>query len=545
MRQHAGICVAPVIHTLHHPAICSMRSSLFKILLVAVIAVALVWLLVGRPDRAAELQTLKRQLAAEADLRSQALTFAMSKYRQATVLLARTDIVAAIKNGSADQNSLDRLFYLQALSGVTATHVLLKGQQQAVPVLNAPTQVQQSKHWRDGVALAFQGSLGRAFYNDSNGRPNYVFFTPIPSDSPQTQAILIVSIDLGLIRDSWQVSGNHIALHSTDNEIWFDNDISAPNNAVTISRPHNPMGAVLKISTKPPSWLGSWTLRSLIMSLLFVLIGVLTFSLLERRRFLAELAQQRASEAQRLEHEVTQRTDQLEKVQKQLLLTEKLALLGQMSASISHEINQPLAAIKNYASSARRQFERSDTTRLQSNLQNIEQLCDRVARIVVNLRSFAGSDSSPVRSTDLQEVINDALSEFHIRFPEAKHCTIADTTDQELSVMAGRVRLLQVLANLLTNAWYACRHQPAPEIRLQVKQSSHAIEITLHDNGPGIDTEISEQVFDAFVTKRDHATGLGLGLTISRSFIESMDGELRVAYSGPQGTGFVIKLARA
>ena len=522
-----------------------MRSSLLKIFFVALIALGLVWLLVGRPDRAAELNTLKQQLAAEADLRSQALTFAMSKYRQASVLLARTDIVASIMNGNADESSLDRLFYLQALSGVTATHVLRKKSAQGTPPFTAPAGVITGDRWRAGVAMAFQGSLGRTFYTDTNGRPIYVFFTPIPGQSSRTEAILIVRIDLGLIRDSWQVSGNHIALQSVDNETWFDNGISQPRNAVTINRTHTPMGAILSVSTRPPAWLGAWTLRSLIMSLLFLLVGVLTFSLMERRRFLAELAQQRASEAQRLEHEVTLRTDQLEKVQKQLILTEKLALLGQMSASISHEINQPLAAIKNYASSARRQLQREDTRRLPSSLQNIEQLCDRVARIVVNLRSFAGSDASPVRSVNLQQVLTDAVNEFHDRFPAAKPRTTMDNIHPELNVMAGQVRLLQVFANLLTNAWYACRNQPDPHIKLLVHRSSRAIEISLQDNGPGIDTEISAQVFDAFVTKRDHATGLGLGLTISRSFIESMDGELQIAYSGPQGTGFVITLVRA
>ena len=521
-----------------------MRSSLYKIFAVALIALLIVWLLVGRPDRAAELNTLKQQLAAEADLRIQALSFAMSKYRQASVLLARTDIVASIMEGSTEQRNLDRLFYLQSLAGVTATHVLSDDYPRGIPEFSVPQGDTAKKMWSNGVAMAFQGSLGRAFYTNNNGRPIYVFFTPIPGKRNHTDTILIVKIDLGLIRDSWQVSGNHIALHSINNDFWFDNDIPVPGRAITIHRTHAPMGATLKISTQPPAWFGQWTLRSLMLSLLFLLVGVLTFSLLERRRFLAELAAQRASEAQRLESEVQQRTSQLEKIQKQLLLTEKLALLGQMSASISHEINQPLAAIKNYAGSAQRQLQKQQISRLPANLKNIEQLCDRVARIVVNLRGFAGSDSSPVRSTNLQQVLTDAINEFQDRFPAAKPYTSL-AVDPELSVMAGRVRLLQVFANLLTNAWYACRDQPRPQIKLTVSTENNSIEISLQDNGPGIDTEITSQVFDAFVTKRDHATGLGLGLTISRSFIESMDGELEIDYSSPEGTGFLITLRRA
>ncbi|MEM7256658.1 MAG: ATP-binding protein, partial [Pseudomonadota bacterium] len=524
-----------------------MQSIVLKILLVIVATILLVWLLVARPDRAAELARLKQQLAAEADLRSQALEFAMAKYRQAAVLLARTDIIHSIADGDTGQNNLDRLFYLQALSGITSAHLLTDQNASAIPETQMPLTAVESNRWRRGTAMAFQGSLGRSFYRDAQQRPVYVFFTPVLDDTAEVKAILIAKIDLGLIRDSWQVSGNHIALHdASTGALWFDNEIPAPRSAVTIERPRTPMGAVLRISTSPPAVLGAWVLRSLILALLFLLAAVLTISLMARRRFLAALAAQREGEALRLEQEVNARTAELEKIQKQLILTEKLALLGQMSASISHEVNQPLAAIKNYATSARRQLEKHQTDRLPVNLEKIEKLCDRVARIILNLRSFATNDQSPVGPLELTSVLSEAISEFHNRFPNAHAATTLQVTQSPTTVVGGRVRLLQVLGNLLTNAWYACRDQQSPAITISVNYiDNHRVEIRLTDNGPGIDAGISSQVFDAFVTRRNEKTGLGLGLSISRSFIESMDGELSVEKSGAAGTTFLITLNAA
>ncbi len=521
-----------------------MRTSILKLLAVIITILTFVWLLIGKPDRSAEQLTLKQEVAAEADLRSQALTFAMDKYRQATVLLARTDIVASIvENNSGEyKGNLDRLFYLQALSGVSSMHVLKKDSAISIPEVTIPANVSGSESWRSGIDRAFRGSLGRTFYNNANARPIYVFFAPVPSRNNQVNAILIVKIDLGLVRDSWQVSPNHISIHGDNGDLWFDNGLPIPTRAISIDRTHAPMTATLTLSTQQPPWHGRWMLRSLILSLLLLLGGVMAFSLVERRRFLSELAQQRAGEAQRLEHEVQQRTTELKKVQKQLILSEKLALLGQMSASISHEINQPLAAIKNYATSARRLAERQETARLPATLKNIEQLCDRVSRIVVNLRSFASNEPGTLQSIPLTPLLQEALNEFYDRYPTSTgHCTLEASTSN-LKISAGHVRLLQVLGNLLTNAWLACRDQNPPSIRVAVTHNDNNVEIRVKDNGPGIDSNLSPHVFDAFFTHRNDDTGLGLGLTISRTFIQSMGGDLKIENSSPSGTTFVISL---
>jgi len=522
-----------------------MRSAILKFLLVALLTLIVVWLLVGKPDRQAELNTLRQELAAEADLRSQALSFAMENYLQATVLLARTDIVTTIVNSAIDEDILDRLFYLQAISAVSSVHVLRKHSEELIPEFKTPDSDPGSSAWSNGIALAFQGSLGRAFYINDDARPIYSYFTPIPSSTSEVEAILIVQIDLGNIKDSWKLSRSHISLQGINGTTWFDNDLVLPEQSVSIQRPNTVLGAILKVSSAQPGLLGEWTLRSVIIFLLFLLVGVLTFSLFERRRFLAQLSEQQATEAQRLEDEVALRSAELEKIQKRLSMSEKLALLGQMSASISHEVNQPLAAIKNYAVSAQRLNNKNESERLQSNLRQIELLCDRVARIIVNLRSFAASDSSPVKALNIDTIVSEAVEEFHDRFPQAIQNGELHVLCQDAVALAGRVRLLQVLGNLLTNAWFACRDQPSPRLTVSITCLTDKLEILIEDNGPGIDTDLTTHIFDAFITRRSESSGLGLGLTISKSFVESMGGELKIAYSGPEGTGFKIMLEPA
>ncbi len=510
---------------------------------ITALALLLVWLFIARPDRAAEIASIQSRLAAEADLRSQSLEFVSDHYRQTAVLLTRTSTVRAILEGSASPDDIDQLFSLQAQSGVEAVHIWRRGETRGIPDLTGAARLATNRRWQQGMALAFQGSLGRAFHLSDTG-PGYYFFAPLFTGQYPVPAILIVKVNLGLLRDSWQVSANNISLVSASGEFWFDNAVAIDSDSISAERPSGPMAAVLRVTTARPPVFGPWLLRSLIIALLLLLGGVLMYSLIERRRILLELAQQREGEAQRLEREVHLRTRELEGMQQQLLMTEKLALLGQMSASISHEINQPLAAMKNYATSAQKLLARADTTRARSNLEQLEQLCDRVSRIVVNLRSFASNEPVPVKAIALPDVVDEATEEFYDRFPAARaFCHLSLNRDSRTLIMAGRVRLLQVLANLLTNAWYACRDQPTPRIDLQLDEQHPVIQIKVADNGSGIDESI-DNVFDAFVSSRDDATGLGLGLTISRSFLQSMGGDLRLAHTSANGSCFVVDLQR-
>jgi len=516
-----------------------------KVLLCIIVAVMLVWVLFTRPDRDAEEDKIRRQLAFEADSRSQALTLEMEKYRLASVLLARSAIIQTVLSTSQRNTQiLDRVGYLQALSGVESLALLRRGEKTSSPDVPIPHILLTNGKWQSGIESAFQGSLGRAFYNDANDRPHYLFFTPIFSSAGQPQAILIVTIDLGLLRDSWEGSAHRVAMWSNDNQLLFDNNIEISKNSITIKRAHNQLDAVLRVTGPAPGLTGTWMLRSSLAALGLLLGVVLIARQFERRRLRTELAEQKAGEADRLETEVDQRTKELKAVQNQLMMTEKLALLGQMSASISHEINQPLAAIKNYSSSSRKLLKKNRIQPVTDNLANIEGLTDRISRIVVHLRSFAHDEPSPVQPVLLQPVLDNTVSEFRDRFPEAANALQFQASKEETWVQAGEIRLLQVLGNLLTNAWYACRGQDKPALSINVNNIDSQLQISVIDNGPGIDVTVGTSLFDAFVTSRGDGSGLGLGLTISRSFVESMGGTLSIAEDYKDGTCFVIVLQK-
>lgn len=516
-----------------------------KIFLSIIVAVSLVWLLIARPDRSAVEEKVRRQLAFEADSRSQALTLEMDKYRLASVLLARSAIVESVLNShDSSGKSQDRIGYLQALSGVESLALLRRGEVNSEPPLEPPQSLLDSGAWRKGIRMAFQGSLGRAIYVDAAQRPHYLFFTPIFTDNGRPNTILIVTIDMGLIRDTWEGSAHRLALWSTDGQLIFDNSVETPPHSITIERPHNQLNAILRVTGPAPRIIGEWMLRSSLAALGLLLGVVLIIRQFERRRLLTELAEQRAGEAARLETEVNQRTRELKAVQNQLVMTEKLALLGQMSASISHEINQPLAAIKNYSSSSLKLLEKNRLASVSDSLQNISDLTDRISRIVVHLRSFAYKEPSPVQPVRLQPVVDNAVTEFHDRFPAAGSALQYEKSTNDSWVQAGEVRLLQVLGNLLTNAWLACRECEDPQFRLTVHDDSNQVRISVTDNGPGIDYGLAESLFDAFVTSREDGNGLGLGLTISRSFVDSMGGTLTIAEHFKPGTRFDIVLQK-
>lgn len=116
--------------------------------------------------------------------------------------------------------------------------------------------------------------------------------------------------------------------------------------------------------------------------------------------------------------------------------------------------------------------------------------------------------------------------------------------DPALAVMAGRIRLEQVLVNLLQNAIEALEARPAPRIDIEVVTGDESVTVTVRDNGPGISPEIADRLFTPFATSRP--AGLGLGLVISQDIMTDLGGSLHVA-AGQAGAGaaFVVTLRRA
>jgi two-component system C4-dicarboxylate transport sensor histidine kinase DctB len=227
--------------------------------------------------------------------------------------------------------------------------------------------------------------------------------------------------------------------------------------------------------------------------------------------------------------------------QNELIQTAKLAVLGQMSAGINHELNQPLTAIRAYADNAR-QFLKMDRLKpVEQNLSEISQLTERMAKIIHPLKEFSRKTSGEAEPVCMKSVRDGAMSIMYGRLSREKVVISWPERLESCYVLGDIVRIEQVMVNLIGNAIQAM--ETLADKRIDITLSYHdAMQIMdVRDYGPGIPDEELARVFEPFYTTKKAGQGLGLGLSISYRIIDSMGGELSVS-NHPEG-GALFKLA--
>ncbi|QIG52631.1 sensor histidine kinase [Nordella sp. HKS 07] len=254
---------------------------------------------------------------------------------------------------------------------------------------------------------------------------------------------------------------------------------------------------------------------------------------LVNRQLETEVAERRATE------------QQLRQTQSDLIQAGKLAALGQMSAALSHELNQPLTAVKTYADNAAILIERNRTAEARDNVSRISSLADRMASISRHLRNFARKPNEQLGPVALADVVRDTLEIVAWRLKAARSEVAVDLGPKPLIVQAGQIRLQQVLVNLISNAADAVEGQAERRIALQARPKDGKVTITIADNGPGIPDAIAPRIFDPFFTTKGVGRGLGLGLSISYNIIKDFGGDLTVMNQLEGGAVFTITLDEA
>jgi len=267
----------------------------------------------------------------------------------------------------------------------------------------------------------------------------------------------------------------------------------------------------------------------------------------EARNTLEKRVEERTADLARvneqIELEIAERrlTEQeLRKTQADLIQAGKLAGLGQMSAALSHEFNQPLAAAKTYADSAALLIDRGRVPEAQDNVRRISALIDRMASISRHLRNFARKPNEKLGPVPLPEVIADTMEIVAPRLKAADARLMVDLEQEGLVVQAGPVRLQQVLVNIISNAADAVEGLENREITLSARRAGGRIAIEVSDRGPGVPAAIAERIFDPFFTTKGVGRGLGLGLSISYNIIKDFGGSLSV--SGRPGVGAAFRV---
>jgi two-component system C4-dicarboxylate transport sensor histidine kinase DctB len=279
----------------------------------------------------------------------------------------------------------------------------------------------------------------------------------------------------------------------------------------------------------------------------FAILAALMFYLLSRQAWSQTVSFQRESaELRLLNARLNREIAERERVQKTLEVAEltlaqssKLAALGEMSAAVSHELNQPLAAMKTYLAGARLLLQRKRPEEALSSFQRIDDLIDRMGAITRQLKSYARKGGEAFEPVDVRSCVSAALAMME---PQLKQRVVKITRTvprQPVMVMADRLRLEQVIINLLRNALDATKDIADPQIDLLLTVGETAT-LAVRDNGHGI-AEIGS-VFEPFYTTKKPGEGVGLGLAISSGIVSDLGGRLTAHNAETGGAVFEIQL---
>ncbi len=247
------------------------------------------------------------------------------------------------------------------------------------------------------------------------------------------------------------------------------------------------------------------------------------------RRLEAEIDERRAAERR------------LELAQKELQKVSKMAALGQLSASVTHELGQPIAAMRNYLATAELPNSGIDGEAREL-VDHLNGIAARMEHITGQLRFFARAEPKKLDRFDLRDVVAPVLELMEPDLAAAGVEWSQEVDDDPLWVFGDALRIEQVLVNLIRNALDAVSDTESPQIRLRLTRDGEMARLSITDNGTGMDGEVLARAEDPFFTTKPSGTGMGLGLSISASILKEHDGRMEIANTPEVGAVFTITL---
>ena len=279
---------------------------------------------------------------------------------------------------------------------------------------------------------------------------------------------------------------------------------------------------------------------------LAILLTLIFYLLSRRSRIQSIIFMEESNNLRLINSKLQNEMNEREKVEQSLKVAEqslaqnsKLAALGEMSAAVSHELNQPLAAMKTYLAGAKLLLQRSRPDEALSSFQRIDDLIERMATITKQLKSHARKGSNELVKVDLKMVISDAIDIMSSQFNLLQIDYSQNLPEQPVIVLGDQIRLEQVIINLLRNSLDAMTDTKAPKLEIFLKISNNAV-ISVKDNGQGI-VDL-ESLFEPFYTTKKPGDGVGLGLAISSGIIKDLGGRLVARNNKISGAVFEIHL---
>ena len=534
------------------------------------------------------LDQLARQGRSDLALSSDRLTGQLQRYRELAVLVADHPQVGATLAG-APQGDVEALLLEIADKSAakdirltdSAGRILARARPDVAGIDTGPL-----------VRRAAQGALGWGNGTTAHGNRVFAYAAPVFDARSQVLGAVVVTADLAAIELDWvgsnpavfftNAAGQVFITNRSEIVFWERSDTGPglappkgpalpfdsymvgkhevwqmgwgpylPQNALHLVRPLPVIGMTGEalVDVAPARRLAS--LQAAAVAGLCLAFGALLFLATERRRTLAQAnAQLEARVAERTaallasnaelrrEAEVREEAQTaLKPAQADLVRAGKLSALGQMSAGLAHELNQPLMAIQTFAENAVAFLDRDKPARARDNLGRISDMARRMGRIIKNLRAFARQESEPAVRVDLVAVLHSAVELTMPRMRREDVTLEFDPPASPIWVSGGEVRLGQVFVNLISNAVDAMAGGERRVLRITLDGPV----VTISDTGPGI--AAPDQIFDPFYSTKEvgASEGMGLGLSISYGIVQSFGGDIR-GRNGASGAEFTVAL---
>jgi two-component system, LuxR family, sensor kinase FixL len=231
------------------------------------------------------------------------------------------------------------------------------------------------------------------------------------------------------------------------------------------------------------------------------------------------------------------RDQRIQELQAELAHIQRLNELGQVVSTLVHEVSQPLTAISNYVNACRRLVETEDQERIQSILQRITDQTNRTRGIVERIRDFVKKRDFQMRAENLSQVIEEAIALTRASVRDGGLTLTVEVDPPGVQVEIDRVQVQQVLFNLFRNAIEAMQDQPTRDLLVSSRLvQGGMVEISVADTGPGLADEVRAKLFEPFITTK--VSGMGVGLSVCRTIVESHGGRLWADDNLSRGTIF-------
>ncbi len=431
------------------------------------------------------------------------------------------------------------------------------------------------------LAVADIGTVFSIIEND-NGAYSFHYARKVEIDG-EMLGVIVVTVDLGVLEESWRRARVTVAVTNAEDRVllasepvWRKNELAAllapspdPSRFARALRDvRAALGAApyVYIAGKPhlvaevPVNFRNWRLTffatledvrarvnailALIIMVLALLLALVFWRLNRRTRAESRRIQRESEELRLLNRRLSSEIGARQRVERTLKDAEqsleqasKLAALGQMSAAVSHELNQPLAAMKTYLAGARLLLQRRRPDEALTSFQRIDDLIERMGGITRQLKSYARKSETDLEPVDLRNSVRAALS---MMAPQLGRMAVTIDTmlpSEPVVVEADPLRLEQIIVNLLRNALDAVKGREDRQIKIFLVEGE-SILLSIEDNGVGL--KDPEKLFEPFYTTKKAGEGLGLGLAISAGFAAELGGRL-LARNAPDG-GAVFEL---